>query len=175
MLQAFEMNKKIVVLLIVVALAVVAIATVSMGGEDEADARYNYRIDTTTENLNGSWLESPGEGNYWAILSYTVVNDRYSAGITTNPIMWQWGLSYNNIMYSDDSETCLLKGYALVEVGVGGTATQVLAYKIPSTVPPEGLVAVNKYVDFTTPDLERDESINVPAPDLGIANFPPAA
>ena len=155
-------SKKVIIGAVVV-IAIIAIAAVAVGGGDKSpDVRYNYEAELSDSFLTSTgYLQTASEGMQYLVVVYTVYNDKWSDGITTNDIIWQWKATANGISYSSTVVGYLHPDYQLVTVEKGGHATSVEVFEVPDTLTMSDITISQDYNDFSTPKIERDESISI--------------
>lgn len=77
--------------------------------------------------------DTPGSGNTYAIVEYTIRNNSYtgwaSNGISNNSYNFQ--LDLNGILYGSASETYDVPGYALIEVRPGYSYSGTVIFEVP--------------------------------------------
>ncbi len=155
-------SKKVIIGAVVV-IAIIAIAAVAVGGGDKSpDARYNYDTSLTDFFMTSSGsIQSASDGMQYLVVVYTVYNDKWSDGVTTNDIIWQWKATANGVSYSSTVMGYLHPDYQLVTVEKGGHATSVEVFEVPDTLKLSDITISQEYKDFSTPKIERDTSISV--------------
>lgn len=146
-----------------VVIAIIAIAAVAMGGGDKSpDVRYNYEAELSDSFLTSTGtFQTASDGYQYLVVVYTVYNDKWSDGITTNDIIWQWKATANGVSYSSTVIGYLHPDYQLVTVEKSGHATSAEVFEVPDTLAMSDITISQDYKDFTTPKIERDESISI--------------
>ncbi len=155
-------SKKVIIGAVVI-VVIIAIAAVAVGGGDKSpDVRYNYSSELTDffTTSSGS-IQSASDGMQYLVVVYTVYNDKWSDGVTTNDIIWQWKATANGVSYSSTVMGYLHPDYQLVTVEKGGHATSVEVFEVPSTLSMSDITISQDYKDFSTPKIERDTSISI--------------
>ncbi len=156
-------SKKVIIGAVVVIVAIIAIAAVASGGGDKSpDVRYNYSaelVDFFTTSTDT--IQSPSAGYQYLIVTYTAYNDKWSDGISTNSLIWQWKATADGVSYSSTVVGYLHPDYQLVTIEKGGHATSVEVFEVPSTLTMADITISQEYKDFSTPKVERDTSISV--------------
>ena len=158
-------SKKLIigVVAVVVIVAVLAIAIGSGGGQDgsEPDARLNYDFEIADSFTTSSGNVQEAYGNdVYLILDITCANDHYASGISTNPMIFQWGVTVGGMTYSMDVDTYLHPGYALAEIAEGNTGSWTLVFAIPEGTTTDDVTISYEYdMVFSTPTFEIDETL----------------
>ena len=155
-------SKKVIIGAVVV-IAIIAIAAVAMGGGDKSpDVRYNYEAELSDSFLTSTGtLQTASDGYQYLVVVYTVYNDKWSDGITTNDIIWQWKATADGVSYSSTVIGYLHPDYQLVTVEKGGHATSAEVFEVPDTLTMSDITISQDYKDFSTPKIERDTSISI--------------
>ena len=155
-------SKKVIIGAVVV-IAIIAIAAVAVGGGDKSpDVRYNYEAELSDSFLTSTgYLQTASEGMQYLVVVYTVYNDKWSDGVTTNDIVWQWKATADGISYSSTVVGYLHPDYQLVTIEKGGHATSVEVFEVPDTLTMSDITISQDYNDFSVPKIERDESISI--------------
>lgn len=153
-------SKKVIIGIIAVVAVVVIVAAAFAGSSSApADGRYDYKVELADSFTSSTgYVEHPGAGMQYAILTYKVIND-HASNISTNPLTWDWTLKAKNLSYSMNFDTYSHPGYKLVDVNEGGEATQVIVFEVPQDVTISDISMEWKY--FLGPKLERDTSITI--------------
>ena len=157
-------SKKVIIGAVVV-VAIIVIAAVALGGGSEkTEARYNYELsltDSFTSTASGA-IQEADEGKQYLVLTYTVYNDSYKDGISTNDWIWVWKATANGITYSCTLDEALYPGHQTVTVAEGGHGGSVELFEIPSTVTLDDISISQSYIWTNDPPvLQLDESIIV--------------
>lgn len=158
------MKKRTKILIGVVVIVIVLMAVVAVAGSDNDDnkVRYNYEIELTKSFTdNSGYTETADAGEQYAIVTWTVANDSYSDGFTTNDWIFDPSIVVNGIAYTMSSwETVLYPGYALKEIKEGYSDSFVYIYELPETVTLSDITMEIEYHTFgTEPKMERDTSL----------------
>ena len=155
-------SKKVIIGAVVV-IAIIAIAAVAMGGGDKSpDVRYNYEAELSDSFLTSTGtLQTASDGMQYLVVVYTAYNNKWSDGITTNDIIWQWKATANGISYSSTVIGYLHPDYQLITIEKGGHATSVEVFEVPDTLTMSDITVSQDYKDFSVPKIERDEDLTV--------------
>lgn len=155
------MQRKHIAALVVVILAVVAvgIGLASDGEHSSADARYNYVLELT-DTIPDTIPFDASDGMQYLVVSWTVVNDRYSDGLTTNPLVWIWKATAHGVTYTGSLGSVIHPGYNLVTVERGGQASSVTLINVPDGLTLDDIRISVEY-RVGSPALELDRSIEI--------------
>lgn len=156
-------SKKVIIgVVVVIAIIAIAAAAMSGGGDKSPDVRYNYDAELSDSFLTSTGtLQEASDGYQYLVVVYTVYNDKWSDGVSTNSIIWQWKATANGVSYSSTVVGYLHPDYQLVTVEKGGHATSVEVFEVPDTLTMSDITISQDYKDFSTPKIERDTSISV--------------
>lgn len=160
-------SKKVIIGAVVVVAIIAVVAIAISGGSDDPEARYNYKVELApsfqwTGESGTSYDEVADAGMQYAIVTYVVYNDSYDKGVSTNLMTWVWTVSAENLKYTSDFDTYSHPGYRLVDVGVGGHATQVIVFQVPATLSVDDLTVSQDYQwTFDPPKLKLDTALSI--------------
>ncbi len=128
--------------------------------ESDVQVRFNYTIELVDSFKDGSLTEKPSSGNQFAILTFTVANDSYSDGFTTNMLIFDVDLEVGGTTYSTSFYSYMHPGYLLTTIAVGETATFTYVYEVPSGTAVSDIEVVMDYIwTFDPPVMGLDLSL----------------
>ncbi len=143
-----------------VVVIVAAIAVLASGGDDGPDVRYDYEME-----IVGSFTEADGDvqdapaGREFLVVTWTVANDSYADGFSTNDIIFQTRAVVDGVGHGTSVYGYLHPGYVLGDIVEGETASFVLVYEVPAGTTAEDVTMQVEYVMFDPPSMERDASL----------------
>lgn len=149
--------------LVVLALVVIGgIALFSGGGDDKNVARYNYDITLSEDTIGSGFLStSPESGFQFAIVKYTMVNESFENGVSTNPFTMTWTVTANGVSYNHKSAVMYHPDYKeTVTIEVGGTHSSVVLFEVPLDVEVDDITVNIKYSSSRL-NLKLDSDIEV--------------
>ncbi|MDO5861836.1 MAG: hypothetical protein Q4Q58_03470, partial [Thermoplasmata archaeon] len=119
------MQKKTKIIIgVVVVLAVILLAAAAMSGSDKTEVRYNYEIELTDSFTSDSGYEvTSGTSTQFAIVTWTVANDSYSSGFSTNSLTFDVELTVGGLTYSTSAYMFSHPGYVLATIEQGHQAS----------------------------------------------------
>ncbi|MDO5854062.1 MAG: hypothetical protein Q4Q62_08555 [Thermoplasmata archaeon] len=154
-------TKIIVGAVVVLAVIVLLAAAASGGGSSKAEVRYNYSIEVTDSfTTDSGYTASSGTGSDFAIVTWTVANDSYSDGFSTNSLTFDADLTVNGLTYGTSAYMYSHPGYLLATIEQGHSASFVYVYEVPDGTAVSDIEVSFEYTwTFDPPKMERDESL----------------
>lgn len=146
-----------VVVIVIVLIAIVAVAS----SDDETEVRYNYKVELADSFVtNSGYTETADAGKQYAIVTWTVANDSYDDGFSTNDLTFVTYVTVNGIQYRTTFENVSHPGYKLETITAGHQDSFVCVYEIPSTAKLSDIEVTYDYQwTYDPPNMERDTSL----------------
>ena len=147
----------VAIVAVIVVIAVVALAT---GGDDGPEVRYDYEMEVvgSFEEADGDVQTAPA-GSEFLVVTWTVANDGYSDGFSTNDLIFQTDAVVGGIAYGTSVYGYLHPGYVLGDIMEGQMASFVFVYEVPAGTAVGDVTMQVDYVMFDPPSMERDTSL----------------
>lgn len=148
-----------VVVIVIVLMAVVTVAASS--DDDKTEVRYNYKVELADSFVTSSgYTETADAGKQYVIVTWTVANDSYDDGFSTNDLIFVTYVTANGLQYRTTADNYLHPGYKLETITEGHEDTFVCVYEIPSTVQLSDIeVSYDYQWTYDPPKMERDTSL----------------
>lgn len=162
------MSNKFIGLILAILIVVVA-AGAALSFANDTDARYDYSI-----AFRDSYVDDSGHREYadadskFALMSITLINDRYSSGIYTTLYAIDWNLPVSNghTYYPSDIITYpgnvnILYPQDNYRYSEDGIYHCIIVFKVPKTIQLSNIGDISPHYEYGDVTFERDTSLSV--------------